>query len=313
MRAVKPGAQEQELVPHPIASVVIPAYNEEPVLGATLSTLLADAAEGELEVVVVANGCHDRTADVAREFGDRVRVVETPVGSKPNALNLGDAAAHHFPRIYLDADIPVTTDTVRRLAQHIADDVALAVSPTMRLDVEGRPRSVRAYYRVWTKLPYVTDAHMAAVFGLSEAGRARFGAFPDVVADDLYVRGQFDPSERLRLDDCDYVVQTPRSLRSLVRVKSRSFAGGAELARRYPEVAARARGRGGVKARFLAMARSPRLWPDLGCYVLVWGTARLRGSWMTRTQRGERWYRDDTTRSSGSGELTGRSPEPPAR
>jgi glycosyltransferase involved in cell wall biosynthesis len=284
----------------PVASVVIPAYDEEAVIGGVLEALLRDARAGELEVIVVANGCHDRTAEVARSFGDRVQVVETPVGSKPGALNLGDRHATAFPRVYLDADIPLDTASVRRLAALLDHDDgaggALVASPTMRMDVSGRPWSVRAYYRIWVRLPYVADAHLAAVIGISRAGRARFGEFPDVVADDLYVRGQFLPEERRRLDDCEYVVQAPRALRSLVRVKTRSFAGGMQLAQRFPDVAARGRGRGGVRARLTALARDPRLWPALGCYTYVWGAARARAWWDLRFGRDRGWHRDDTTR-----------------
>ncbi|WP_205315402.1 glycosyltransferase, partial [Nonomuraea lactucae] len=87
----------------PIASVVIPAHNEEAVLGAGLAALLGGAEPGEFDVVVVANACSDRTAEVARAAG--VRVVETPTGGKAGALRLGDAACRAFPRLYLDADV----------------------------------------------------------------------------------------------------------------------------------------------------------------------------------------------------------------
>jgi glycosyltransferase involved in cell wall biosynthesis len=296
--------------------VVIPAYNEGAVIGATLETLLRDAADGELEIVVVANGCHDDTVSVARTFEPRVRVVDTPIASKPNALNVGDEHATSFPRIYLDADIPLATSTARRIAGALRDGDVLAASPTMRMDTSGRPWSVRAYYRVWMRLPYVTDAHLAAVVGLSRAGRARFGRFPELLADDLYVRGQFQPEERHRLSDCEYVVQAPRSLRSLVQVKTRSFAGSLELSRRFPEVSERGRGRGGVRSRLVALTRDPRLWPALGCYTYVWASARSRAWWQLRGGHGARWQRDDTTRSfddasTGAG-VSCRAPSHPA-
>ena len=86
----------------PIASVVIPAHNEGAVLARSLQRLLSGSAPGELDVVVVPNGCSDQTAEVARRAG--VRVLETPVAGKVNALRLGEAACRTFPRVYLDAD-----------------------------------------------------------------------------------------------------------------------------------------------------------------------------------------------------------------
>ena len=56
-------------------SVVIPAHDEEAVVGRCLAALLDGARPGELDVVVVCNGCTDATADIARGFGRGVRVV----------------------------------------------------------------------------------------------------------------------------------------------------------------------------------------------------------------------------------------------
>jgi hypothetical protein len=167
----------------------------------------------------------------------------------------------------------------------------------MRMETQGRPWPVRAYYRIWTQLPYVTDSHLAAVIALSRAGRSRFTRFPDVIADDVFVRGQFEPDERRRLESCSYVVQAPWSLASLLRVKTRSFVGTIELGRRYPEVAARARGRGGVRARFRVLARQPSMWPDLACYLGIWATARAAATWKLRNGARPNWYRDESTRA----------------
>src|SRR5579872_5966672 len=98
-------------------SIVIPAYNEERVIARLLRSVTSGAEPGELDVVVVCNGCTDDTAKLAAGVRpDVVRVIETGVGNKTYALNLGDKAASGFPRIYVDADVVVTLDTVRALA-----------------------------------------------------------------------------------------------------------------------------------------------------------------------------------------------------
>ncbi len=89
-------------------SLIIPASNEEAWIGRCLQAV-ADSAPvpGGLEVIVVANGCRDHTATVARGFAGRVpglQVLELAQGSKPAALNAGDAAANGPLRAYLDAD-----------------------------------------------------------------------------------------------------------------------------------------------------------------------------------------------------------------
>ena len=69
-RAARPrtdGPDVDSVVP---VSVVIPAHDEEAVIERCLGTLLADARAGEVEVVVVCNGCTDDTA--ARAHDTRV-------------------------------------------------------------------------------------------------------------------------------------------------------------------------------------------------------------------------------------------------
>src|SRR5688572_19584947 len=99
-----------------MASIVIPAHDEERLLGATLERVL-DGLEPGTEVIVICNGCRDRTAEVARGFAPRVAVIELAEASKVAALNAGDAAAQSFPRVYLDADTPIAgADLMRVIA-----------------------------------------------------------------------------------------------------------------------------------------------------------------------------------------------------
>ncbi len=101
-------------------TVIIPAHNEEQALPPTLGSLMAQDFEGQLRIVVVPNGCTDRTAQVARSFIEKARkhgfemvVVELAEGCKPKALNQGDV--HAIPdsiRIYLDADIRLSRTAI---------------------------------------------------------------------------------------------------------------------------------------------------------------------------------------------------------
>ena len=207
-------------------SVVIAAHDEEPVLGRCLDALLDAARPDEIEIVVVCNGCTDRTAEVARGYGERVEVIETPRPSKTAALNLGDARATGYPRFYVDADVTLPLASVRRIADRLGEGNALAASPVMELDLRESSGAVRAYYRIWRRLPYVREGMIGVgVYALSEEGRGRFAAFPDVIADDGYVRMLFGTDERARVDDAPVRVYTPGRLADLVRIKTRSRLG----------------------------------------------------------------------------------------
>src|SRR5690606_37510603 len=114
-----------------VTSVVIAARNEAAVLGRRLDARLPapDPPDGAaLDITVVANGCTDATAAVARARPG-VRVIELAEGSKPAALNAGDAAAVGWPRVYLDADIVLSAADIHRLAAAVADGPALAAVP----------------------------------------------------------------------------------------------------------------------------------------------------------------------------------------
>src|SRR5215468_4866999 len=65
---------KRPISPARMISVIIPAHNEEKYLGATLEALERQSY-GWFEVVVVANGCTDATADVARRRCQRLIVL----------------------------------------------------------------------------------------------------------------------------------------------------------------------------------------------------------------------------------------------
>jgi len=134
-------------------SIIIPAHNEGPVIARSLRAMTDCAELGELDVIVVCNGCSDNTATVARGFGSPVRVIETDVAGKTHALNLGDRAAFGFPRVYADADVVIRIDSIRKLAARLQQGNILAVAPTPEFDFSGCSCAVRACFDVRSSLP----------------------------------------------------------------------------------------------------------------------------------------------------------------
>ena len=213
----------------PLGSVVIPAHDEARVIKRCLDGLFEGLAPGDLEVVVVCNGCADDTPAVARSSGHPIRVIERPTASKPAALRIGDEAATSFPRLYLDADVVLKGGA----AQSCSSDCERGRSPPglQSATRAAAPPPVRSYYQARSRIPAVLGSLSGAgVCGLSAAGRQRFDAFPDLVADDLWVDRHFDPSEVEIIDCAPVVVTVPRRSRDLVRVLRRTYLGKAEPA-----------------------------------------------------------------------------------
>jgi glycosyltransferase involved in cell wall biosynthesis len=253
-----------------MTTVVIAAHNEAAVLGATLDAVLRDALPGELEVIVSANGCTDRTAEVARGTAGVV-VVESPLPGKTGALNRAEAVATGFPRIYLDADIPASTATIRALRDALAGPAApLVATPARRLEVRGRPLVVRAFYAVQRHLPVFEECLMGrGLIAVSEQGRARFTEFPDVVADDLFLDGLFDRTERVRLQHVTTTVATPLRTRDLLRRLERVRRGNAALRQLAPDDATAVRRSDRTSWLRDVVLRRPWLAPAAVVYVAV--------------------------------------------
>jgi glycosyltransferase involved in cell wall biosynthesis len=294
-------AHSQQPVRRPLlGSAVIPAHDEAPVIQRCLDALLTDVAQGELDVVVVCNGCGDDTARRARAAGDAVRVIELGVASKPAALRAGDAAARAFPRLYLDADVVLPGAAARLVLERLRAG-ALAARPPIRYNSSEASAPVRSYYRARSRIPAVLGSLWGAgVYGLSEAGRSRFASFPDVVADDLWVNRLFNSGEVEIVDCPPVVVSVPRRSRDLVRVLRRAYRGKAETAA-APDLEDRQPETIGATVRDLSklVAAGPVPALDAATYASFAAGARLLLAPNLLTQ-GPRpavtWERDDSSR-----------------
>jgi biofilm PGA synthesis N-glycosyltransferase PgaC len=92
-----------------------PAYNEEADIARTIKSLLSQTRKID-EIVVVPNGCVDRTAEIARTFP--VTVLELPRMEHKKAQALNEAWNAHAQ----DADIVIGIDGDSELPPHAAGD-----------------------------------------------------------------------------------------------------------------------------------------------------------------------------------------------
>ena len=224
-------------------SVLIPAHNEAAYLPACLDAVLAsDAVTGPVQVIVIANGCSDATADIARGFksaavakGWQLDVIELRDGGKLGAWNAGEAAATGNALIYLDADVIVSPPLIAQLAKVLSQDAPRYASGQPRVTVAG-DWVTRHYTRFWKTTPFMTlGVPGFGVFAMNRAGRARWQAWPDIISDDTFARLNFTPDERVAVPG-QYDWPMIEGFRRLVQVRRRQDIGVAEIEAAYPRL-----------------------------------------------------------------------------
>lgn len=155
----------------PRFSLVIPAYNEEKRLPDTLSRIARFFEDGpdSYEVLVVANGCSDGTARVAREVArrdPRVRVVEITGRGKGRAVRTGVMEARGRYVGFADADLSWPLEQVIPFVEHLErDGVQVVIGSREGL---GARRLDEPYYRHLMGRVFNFVVRMLAVPGIQD-------------------------------------------------------------------------------------------------------------------------------------------------
>lgn len=111
----------------PRLSVIVPVHGGETVLPDSLGALRAsDLPREQWELIVVDDASTDRSAEVAERYADTVlRLSDVPRGPA-HARNRGAEKARGECLVFVDADVCVHTDAVRRFADFFARESSVA-------------------------------------------------------------------------------------------------------------------------------------------------------------------------------------------
>jgi glycosyltransferase involved in cell wall biosynthesis len=118
-------------------SVIVPAFNEERVLEASLRSVRGamaalDRAGWQSELIVCDNNSTDRTAEIARATG--ADVVFEPINQISRARNTGAARATGDWLVFVDADSQPSAKLFADVARVIQEGRAIAGGSTVQLD-----------------------------------------------------------------------------------------------------------------------------------------------------------------------------------
>jgi cellulose synthase/poly-beta-1,6-N-acetylglucosamine synthase-like glycosyltransferase len=137
----------------PLVSVLIPAFNEEAVIGGTIRSVAA-SDHPAVEIIVIDDGSSDATLQIARDAG--VTAIRQPInGGKAAALNAGIAAARGGHIVTVDADTLVAPDTLRLLCAPLLDPAVDAVASNVKV---GNRLS---WLNIWQSVEYIVGLNVA--------------------------------------------------------------------------------------------------------------------------------------------------------
>jgi len=263
-------------------SLILPAHNESAVIEQTLRSIMANDLDRPIQIIVVANGCTDDTAQRARRLGAEcspsakisIEVIESDIGSKTLALNLGDRAAHFFPRAFLDADCQLSPNLLQNVVRAFEDSGVRLVAPEARYIYAGRNPLLAGYYRLWQSMPYVkNDTTARGFYAIDAELRSRFKEFPKLTADDRFIRNLAKPSERRIAHGCYTSVHMPATFKDLIAIKTRWTFGNLELAARDPHSQCEASAHEGA---IKSLLRRPDLWVHVPTFLIVYWLSHRR-------------------------------------
>ena len=110
--------RKEAIEPH--VTVIVAAYNEEPVIERRLENLLAlDYPADKLELVVTSDASTDRTHELVERFGDRVRLIVNPRGGKVAAQNRAVRETGGEIVAFSDANATWAPDALRQLVAQL--------------------------------------------------------------------------------------------------------------------------------------------------------------------------------------------------
>lgn len=282
----------------PRISILIPAYNEASVIARCLDALALEPGQTEIEVIVIANGCKDDTVGIARTAMPEARVIDTPIGGKTRAMNIGVDRARGTILAFLDADLTLSAREISELADRMENDGTNAACGQMRVGLRGASAAVRAFYGVWAQNTYFDQGKLGGFYLLTRAKVDQLFPLPAVTNDDEYIRRHLRSNEITFDPGVSFVAEAPRTLSALIKVRTRVQRGNAELVRMGVLPHRKVKNRSNFLSRVVFR---PDLWAGFCVYLGVGARVRLSGLLARNKSSARQWERDDTTRADPLG------------
>ncbi|MEE4219028.1 MAG: glycosyltransferase [Xanthomonadales bacterium] len=149
----------------PLVSVVIPVYNSERYVAATLESVIAQSHRN-LEIIIVIDGSTDRSHEICQQFRDkRIRYVVQENRGLAAARNAGMHEAKGEYIGFIDSDDTWHVEKVARHLLHFASDPDLGVSFSYSALMDDQGRALGTYQKEGRDPSFFSDFYTRNVMG----------------------------------------------------------------------------------------------------------------------------------------------------
>lgn len=188
--------EEKEETPQlrefPFVTIVIPAYNEEDSLAATMQTVVAlDYPKEQYELIIVDDGSTDATAKIVKEImeknkGYTMHLLQQQNKGKGAALNAALQAAKGEYFVCLDADSFVEPMALKKMLPHFTENNVAAVLPFLKIYNPQKTLEKLQWYE------YLVNMFYKELMGIVNCVHVTPGPFSIYRAETLRKIGYFD-------------------------------------------------------------------------------------------------------------------------
>lgn len=224
-----------ELTEYPGVTIIVPCYNEEKNITATVNSLLElDYPKDKLQIMVVDDGSKDNTWQVIQEFTKypNVKVFHKQNGGKYTALNFALEKVETPFLGCLDSDSFVDAQALKRIMTYFDNKNTMAVAPSILVD---NPKNILQGAQKAEYDMAVYNKKMLAFLGGIHVTPGPFSIFRKKVFDDLgpyrHAHNTEDQEIALRMQEHHYKIEhcpdayvytvAPNSVKKLYRQRQR--------------------------------------------------------------------------------------------
>ncbi len=203
-------------------SLNILACNEERSIGYTLESVMRNNLERPFELNLIANGCNDKTVDIAKSVaGEKLNVYRLEEASKPKAWNYAVRSNTSAYTGFMDADVIISSNSLESMCKELDKDEEKKVTiPKKIADYSCSSPFMKNIYDVYHLRRGRTMVNGALYIGRRELFE-KMHPMPDIIGDDLYVSLNILDKEIKEVNEAKVIWKEPANAYDFVKLRRR--------------------------------------------------------------------------------------------